>query len=173
MSEQFRSYGVARTYFSVIGVLGWVIIAGSIIAGFTIVANAEGYNRITIEAAGIATVVIGSFMGLMFVGLSQYWRAGVDSAEYQQQMLAVVRENLQVSKEMQMGGGDKKPTYKTTKRDASKTKSAPLKWTETTNAKGETVHQFGEHEIKMVGQKYFFDGALYDDKSAIEALIKS
>ena len=44
-------------------------------------------------------------MGLMCIGLAQYWRAGVDTAELTQQILGVAREQLQVSQQALSAGG--------------------------------------------------------------------
>ncbi|GGD35189.1 hypothetical protein [Sinisalibacter lacisalsi] len=103
-----RSYEAARTYFSILEILSWcVIAAGGIVAVVAMAALEEmsrGFGGSSI--AGLAGIVPG--LGLMFSGfiglvLTQIGRAGVDSAEYSQQMLKIARDQLEVSRQALRG----------------------------------------------------------------------
>lgn len=98
------SYQAARSYFSVLAFLSWcVIIIGGLVAlvAFGAVGQmSRGYGGSSM--AGLAGMVPG--LGIMFAGfmglvLVQIGRAGVDTAEYTQQMLQISRDQLEVSKE--------------------------------------------------------------------------
>jgi len=99
MSEQLRSYGTVRGIFSFLEFVGWSVVAIGIIVGFTLSGTAGRY------ASGGETFMLfllgasSSLVGLFFVGCVQHWRAGVDSAEYGQQMLKIARDQLTVSKQ--------------------------------------------------------------------------
>lgn len=99
MAEKFRSYGVARSYFSFIEFTGWCIIVLSAIVSFVILSNSQGYGAQLGIVSAIGFGVVGGFLGLMCIGMAQFWRAGVDSAEYSQQMLSIARDQLTVSRQ--------------------------------------------------------------------------
>lgn len=99
MSERLRSYGVARTIFSIVEFVGWCVVVIGVIVGFALAGSAARYvsggEKFLLFLAGAS----GSLLGLFLVGSVQNWRAGVDSAEYGQQMLKVARDQLEVSKQ--------------------------------------------------------------------------
>ena len=101
---EMRSYGAARTCFSILGFLSWaVIIFGALIAlvGIgTMGQMSRGYGGPSM--AGLAGVLPGAIvMFLGFLGLVgvQMGRATVDTAEYTQQGLKIAREQLEISKQ--------------------------------------------------------------------------
>ena len=99
-----RSYEAARAYYSFFGFLSWcVIVLGAIVALGALTALGQmsrsfgGSSAIGLAGLipGIAIMFAG-FLGLVTV---QIGRAGVDTAEYTQQMLAIARDQLQVSRQ--------------------------------------------------------------------------
>ncbi len=111
-----RSYEAARTYFSILGVVSWmVIVLGGIVALISIAAVGQMSREFGGSAsAGLAGVVPGlviafaGFLGLVFV---QIGRAGVDTAEYTQQMLKIARDQLEVSRQSLLGGASPPTTF--------------------------------------------------------------
>lgn len=101
-----RSYEAARGLFSFMSFAGWVIIVGGVIAaivGLSIGSQMGryGYGRgpgpevllLMLPGVGIAMV------GVITLALAQIGRAGVDTAEYSQQMLQLSRDSLEVSRQ--------------------------------------------------------------------------
>ncbi|WP_421702326.1 hypothetical protein [Aliiroseovarius sp.] len=100
MSEQMRSYSTARRLFSILEFGGRVIIAIGLIVGYILAASVETYVSDGTKILLFLLVGLGaSFIGLIVIGAVQNWRAGVDSAEYNQQMLKVARDQLAVSRQ--------------------------------------------------------------------------
>lgn len=103
-----RSYEAARSYFNFLGVLSWGVIAiGAIVALFSIVAAGEmsrGYGGAGMAGlAGILPAAVIMFTGFMGLVIVQIGRAGVDTAEYTQQMLKIARDQLEVSRQALRG----------------------------------------------------------------------
>ncbi|MEM7241807.1 MAG: hypothetical protein AAF429_06450 [Pseudomonadota bacterium] len=173
MSEKLRSYDIARGYFNFIEMTGKITIGLAIILGLIAIGEADGFSAATQRFGGVLIMVIGGPLGLMMMGAAQYWRAGVDSAEYSQQMLAIARENLEISRQIQVSGTAKKATYKQSDPGRTKTSNKKTKstWTEGSNKEGETVLNIEGHSVKMVGKQFEFEGKLYDTKANIEALL--
>jgi len=104
-----KSYSAARGMFGFLEFLSWFgIIIGAIIAlvaaggvsqvrGF---GNTSGVGMMMLAAAPGIGMALSGFFGLVFV---QIGRAGVDTAEYSQQMLKVARDQLAVSNQMLTG----------------------------------------------------------------------
>ena len=97
-----RSYEAARGLFSFLGFCSWVVIVvgalvafGGATAGSAFGRNAGAMQALIAAAPGIILAMAG-FYGLALVQLG---RAGVDSAEYSQQMLDVARRQLEVSQQ--------------------------------------------------------------------------
>ncbi|MFV0644697.1 MAG: hypothetical protein ACK5NN_09400 [Sphingomonadaceae bacterium] len=111
-----RSYEAARSYFGFLGFVSWcVIIIGAIVAivsmtAFGQVSRAYGGSSMAGLAGMIPGVAImfSGFMGLVIV---QIGRAGVDSAEYTQQMLLLSREQLEISRHTLKQGPDGEQIY--------------------------------------------------------------
>jgi hypothetical protein len=101
-----RSYEAARGLFSFMSVVGWIVIVGGVItaiAGISIGSEVgrNGYGRgpgpevLLFMLPGVGIGII----GIVTLALSQIGRAGVDTAEYSQQMLQLSRESLEVSRQ--------------------------------------------------------------------------
>jgi hypothetical protein len=100
-----RSYQAARSLFSFISAFSWILIIGGILLIFRVgdmALEMSRYNRVPEMIGlilgvipGIVTTIVG-FFGLV---TSQMGRAGVDSAEYGQQMLQIARDQLEISRQ--------------------------------------------------------------------------
>ncbi|WP_424991371.1 hypothetical protein [Fluviibacterium sp. S390] len=111
-----RSYETARSLFSFLGFCSWVVIVigagaafmGGAAVGATSFNNTPNIMQIALAAApGVAILLLGLF-GLALV---QMGRAGVDSAEYGQQMLSVARNQLDISQQMLAQGATMAASY--------------------------------------------------------------
>jgi len=103
-----RSYEAARSYFNFLGVLSRGVIAiGAIVALFSIVAAgqiSQGFGGGGMAGlAGILPAAVIMFTGFMGLVIVQIGRAGVDTAEYTQQMLKIARDQLEVSRQALRG----------------------------------------------------------------------
>ena len=99
-----RSYGAARSYFSILEFLSWcIIILGGLVAiGAIMTLGQMSRSFGGSPMAGLAGLIPGAsvmFAGFMGLVLAQIGRAGVDSAEYGQQSLKIAREELEISKQ--------------------------------------------------------------------------
>lgn len=112
-----RSYEAARSVFALLEFLAWgLIIIGAIIAllgGF----GASEMSRWGGQSPGLAFVMgiipglalaLGGFLSL---ALAQIGRAGVDTAEYSQQMLQLSRDQLEVSRQSLLQGEEVKNSF--------------------------------------------------------------
>lgn len=115
-----RSYEAARTLFSFLGFMAWlVIITGVLVA----LVGAGGGSRYGGAGAGLFAMVPGfsiataGFIQLAFV---QMGRATVDTAEYTQQMLKIARDQLEVSNQALKQGHDGAASF-STKSDTKQT----------------------------------------------------
>ena len=94
-----RSYEAARTLFSFLGFCAWsVVVIGVLVA----LIGAGGGSRYGGAGAGLLAMVPGiglSIAGLLLLAFVQMGRAGVDTAEYTQQMLKISRNQLEVSQQ--------------------------------------------------------------------------
>ncbi|WP_421702331.1 hypothetical protein [Aliiroseovarius sp.] len=169
MSEQMRSYGVARTLFSILEIVGWLVVVVGIIAGFTLAGSAGRYvpdsQKVLLFLMGASS----SLVGLFFVGAVQHWRAGVDSAEYNQQMLKVARDQLAVSKQGLKQNNSSphgyaakteespianRRSFSAEKREASR---APKVQPEPQTSAGQKIEHSGK-TILVEGDTYSYDG---------------
>lgn len=93
-----RSYEAARSLFGFLEFIFWSLVIVGILAGLA-AANvaSRGYGGGGFLAAlpGLAVALL----GLLGVAMIQNARAGVDAAEYSQQMLKVARDQLELSKQ--------------------------------------------------------------------------
>jgi len=104
-----RSYAAARTYFSILEFVSWcIIVLGAIVALVAIAAFGQMSRSFGGSSmAGLAGLIPGAsvvFAGFMGLVVAQIGRAGVDSAEYGQQMLKIARDQLEVSQQALRGG---------------------------------------------------------------------
>lgn len=124
-----RSYEAARGLFSFISFVGWaIIVIGGGIALLGAAAASEsyrGYGRGT-EFLPLIWMLPGvgvSVFGVIILAMSQIGRAGVDSAEYSQQMLQLSRESLEVSRQSLRQGEQMRTSFEaltvTTSRESS------------------------------------------------------
>jgi hypothetical protein len=94
-----RSYEAARSLFSFLAFVAWmVIIAGVLIA----LIGAKGASIYGGAGAGLLAAMPGigiAMMGFLQLAFVQIGRAGVDTAEYTQQMLKISRDQLEVSQQ--------------------------------------------------------------------------
>jgi uncharacterized membrane protein len=98
-----RSYHAARAVFSLFSALAWIMILIGIVAvfgGFSAGRQINPYN----PDLGVALVAVPgalvSIFGFVMLVLAQMGRAGVDTAEYSQQMLKASRDHMEVSQQL-------------------------------------------------------------------------
>jgi hypothetical protein len=100
-----RSYHAARAVFSLFSTLAWIVIlAGGALAvissGLAMErASFGGGNEMVALMAAIPGAIL-SLLGFVMLVLSQIGRAGVDTAEYSQQMLQASRDHMEVSRQL-------------------------------------------------------------------------
>lgn len=99
MSEKMRSYASARTLYSFLEFLGWSVVLLGLVVGLMLVSSAGRYASDSQKFLLFLMGGGGSLVGLFLVASVQNWRAGVDSAEYGQQMLKIARDQLAVSQQ--------------------------------------------------------------------------
>jgi len=94
-----RSYEAARTLFSFLAFCAWSVVAIGVLVALI---GAGGGSRFGGAGAGLLAMVPGigiGIAGLLLLAFVQMGRAGVDTAEYTQQMLKISRDQLDVSKQ--------------------------------------------------------------------------
>ena len=94
-----RNYQTARSLFSFLEFLSWAMVVLGVLAALIL---ANSVSRYAPQGAGIMAALPGvaiSFLGVVSAAMVQNWRAGVDSAEYGQQMLKLARDQLEISRE--------------------------------------------------------------------------
>lgn len=105
MEMAMRSYHAARSLFSFLAFIAWCLIAGGACLTFLGAALATEMARWNNGPPALAIMIgvtpgilmmVAGFFSLVVV---QIGRAGVDTAEYSQQMLQISRDHLQVSEQ--------------------------------------------------------------------------
>jgi len=119
-----RSYAAARTYFSILEFVSWcIIVLGAIVALVAIAAFGQMSRSFGGSSmAGLAGLIPGAsvvFAGFMGLVVAQIGRAGVDSAEYGQQMLKIARDQLEVSQQGLRGDAKVETGFAALNREAS------------------------------------------------------
>lgn len=105
-----RSYETARSLFGFLEFIFWSIVAIGVIGAAM---GAEGASRgfgggaLVGALPGLALALL----GLLGVAMIQNARAGVDAAEYSQQMLKVARDQLEISKQALRGTAPDQPSF--------------------------------------------------------------
>lgn len=99
MSVQFRSYATARSIYSFIGYVGWVMMGLGLVVFVVGSSISDPFLSEILQPASFVAGLIISMLGLFAVGASQAWRAGVDTAEFTQQILKTSRDQLRVSQQ--------------------------------------------------------------------------
>lgn len=112
-----RSYEAARSLFAFLELLAWgLIIIGVVVAlvgGF----GASEMSRWGGQASGLAFLMgtipglALAFGGFISLALAQIGRAGVDTAEYSQQLLQISRDQLEVSRQGLRQREDEKSSF--------------------------------------------------------------
>ena len=114
-----RSYEAARTLFSFLGFCAWsVVVIGVLVA----LIGASGGSRYGGAGAGLLAMVPGigiSIAGLLLLAFVQMGRAGVDTAEYTQQMLKISRDQLEVSQQSLKQGDAFQKSYAALNKEAN------------------------------------------------------
>ncbi len=106
-----RSYEAARGLLSFLGFLAWCAIIGGILVAIgagSAVSQTRSFGVTGGAMAGMMAAMPGlilAFLGFLALVLVQLGRAGVDTAEYTQQMLKIARDQLEVSKQSLKQGG--------------------------------------------------------------------
>jgi hypothetical protein len=118
-----RSYETARGLFTVMAFFAWLAIAAGVALSFYGVSLSGSrffrggeFMVILIVAGGIFSIAL----GILALALSQIGRAGVDSAEYSQQMLQLSREHLEVSRQSLRHGEQLKAGFEALKATLAK-----------------------------------------------------
>lgn len=116
-----RSYDAARSLFSFISIVAWVCIVGGALAGLI---GGNAASRMSYRGDGMAFLmgmlpgVVIVIVGFLTLAMAQIGRAGVDTAEYTQQMLQLSRDHLNVSRQTLRQGEELKQGF-----DALQTRS--------------------------------------------------
>jgi hypothetical protein len=100
-----RSYGAARSLFSMVSFFAWLMIIGGVIGAFVgagVGGDMARWNRapefIGMMLGAVPGVIV-SVIGFLGLVTAQMGRSGVDSAEYGQQMLQIARDHLDISRQ--------------------------------------------------------------------------
>lgn len=186
-----RSYGAARSYFSILEFLSWcIIVLGGLVAIGSIMAlGSMSRNFGGSPMAGLAGLIPGAsvmFAGFMGLVLSQIGRAGVDSAEYGQQSLKIAREQLEISKqglkqgsmleqgyaalqaakdELRNGDAPAAASYANAKPDAAAAKAETASY-----EPGDTI-EYRTKTIRVVEGGYVFGGTIFDTLEKAKARV--
>jgi hypothetical protein len=106
MAEKFRSYETARKLFSFLEFTCWCVVGlGALIVllGFSQApSNSRQFGIQPSFLMAYGTSVLGLFVafnGVIGAATVQFFRAGVDTAEYAQQQLSVARKQLEISRQ--------------------------------------------------------------------------
>lgn len=109
-----RSYEAARSLFSFISIVAWVCIVGGAIAALLggsaaseMSYRGDGMAFVMGMLPGVAIVIV----GFLTLAIAQIGRAGVDTAEYTQQMLQLSRDHLDVSRQTLQQGQELKQGF--------------------------------------------------------------
>lgn len=160
-----RSYEAARSLFSFLAFCAWaVVIIGVLVA----LIGAGGGSRYGGAGAGLLAMAPGigiGISGLILVAFVQMGRAGVDTAEYTQQMLKIARDQLEVSKQSLNPGGTMSKSFSSIqKKEDSPIKSqAPMlepKESTPTVIKEESFYR--GRRIRVNNDKYVCDGREFE-----------
>ncbi len=114
-----RSYEAARGLLSFLGFLAWCAIIGGVLIAIgagSAVSQTRSFGVGGGAMAGMMAAVPGlilAFLGFLALAQVQIGRAGVDTAEYTQQMLKIARDQLEVSKQSLKQGGAPKQSFET------------------------------------------------------------
>ncbi len=114
-----RSYDVARRIYSFLEFGAWATVAlGGIVAVVMAMVSSQAQREFGYGSAGITTYMVGVLPGLgimaagfVMIGMVQNWRAGVDTAEYTQQMLKLSRDQLEVSRQALRSGSSQPQSF--------------------------------------------------------------
>ena len=111
-----RSYEAARSLFSFLGFIAWsVIVIGVLVA----LVGAGSVSQYAGGGAGLLAMVPGfgiAIAGFILLAFVQMGRAGVDTAEYTQQMLKISRDQLEVSRQALKGEGHQPKRFEALKK---------------------------------------------------------
>ena len=157
-----RSYEVARSLASFLEFVFWSLAAlGAMAAliGGDMASNSFGGRALIGALPGVAVMLI----GLIGVAMTQNARAGVDSAEYSQQMLKVARDQLEVSRQALQNGTAPQASYAQTK--STEKTSPPItasKIEATKQSDTEPDHwDYGRTRIHKTGHGYLVEGSVF------------
>lgn len=98
-----RSYHAARAVFSFFSIIAWIVILLGLVIAVLGIARGQVLNPYNPDLPRIVAGVVGAILatfGLVMLVLSQMGRAGVDTAEYSQQMLQASRDHMEVSRQL-------------------------------------------------------------------------
>jgi hypothetical protein len=98
-----RSYHAARAVFTLFSTLAWIVIlAGGALAVISsgLAAERAGFGNEMVALMAAIPGAILSLLGFVMLVLSQIGRAGVDTAEYSQQILKASRDHMEVSQQL-------------------------------------------------------------------------
>ncbi|MEL7252797.1 MAG: hypothetical protein AAGL23_01380 [Pseudomonadota bacterium] len=173
-----RSYNAARRLFSFLESTSWcLVVFGVITVGLMLFSQ----NQVSQwgMVAGIAVLGVGAFMavvGLLGVAQAQIGRAGVDSAEYSQQMLQIARDQLEISRQSLSGNANGKTTFATnveTKSTKGIESASYEKPDAQPSAQSDPLHrmQYKGKSITIEDETYLYDGLSFETRDAVEAHI--
>ena len=160
-----RSYEAARTLFSFLAFCAWsVVIIGVLVA----LIGAGGGSRYGGAGAGLLAMVPGigiGIAGLLLLAFVQMGRAGVDTAEYTQQMLKISRDQLDVSKQSLKQGDAFQKSYSSLNKETKDTPQNPGYTSKA--AKPEKAAPSLETPISNYGKKTSYNGHAISEANGI------
>lgn len=111
-----RSYHAARAAFSLLSGLAWILILVGIVVVVGGISQGPNINPRNPDLGSAVVAIPGaltSIFGLVMLVMAQMGRAGVDTAEYSQQMLQASRDHMEVSRQLVRQGEKLEQGYAT------------------------------------------------------------
>jgi hypothetical protein len=179
-----RSYGAARSLFSIVSFMAWAMIIGGVIAVFAGGSAGEDWARYN-RAPEFIGMVLGAIPGIFiavigFFGLvtAQMGRSGVDTAEYGQQMLQIARDHLDISRQSLNKGDTARQSFAALLETSGARATAsyadtpqPVTAKEAGTADTPPLIAYKGKEIAALGSTFHFAGLSFDTLAAAHAHI--
>ncbi|WP_172299995.1 hypothetical protein [Pseudoruegeria sp. HB172150] len=93
-----KSYETARKMFDILEIAAWLMVGAGVLLTLSGPATVSQFAPSGAAMAAALPGIAVAFLGMLQVAIVQNARAGVDTAEYTQQMLQVARDQLEVSR---------------------------------------------------------------------------
>ncbi len=179
-----RSYGAARSLFSMVSFFAWLMIIGGVIGAFIgagVGSDMARWNRAPEFIGmmlGAAPGVIVSVIGFLGLVTAQMGRSGVDSAEYGQQMLQIARDHLDISRQSLNKGDAVRQSFAALPESSGSCATAsyadtpqPAAAKEAVTAEAPPLIAYKGKEIAALGSTFHIAGLSFDTLAAAHAHI--